>query len=335
MEGNGAVIPPAMRKPSSGDSSTSLLRIESFALTLVPWLLFISVLTGSSFVCLQFQLSASLVAVAAAVLSGLMAFIGLATRGAAPLALGLLCLSAVSISFGVGLYVSETWTEEYFHIVHGATYENRSADSHARKLADASVLIFDRDVGVDVDQAIGYRNSGQTFCVAPVVSRPSISLHGRQGDEDEAKADTPPPALSPRPDARRHGMPSQLLLAANGQRSRSRDVQFWAVGMGCCGDGSDFHCGRALSPKAHSAIVLANQADGYKQAVRMALPIHGLTSAHGAIFVRWVESPTRFQLDLLKSATCAVGVAILVHLLASVPAGIAISRALTLQTMHA
>jgi len=64
----------------------------------------------------------------------------------------------------------------------------------------------------------------------------------------------------------------------------------------------------------------------------MAFPIHGLTSARGAIFVRWVESPPHFQLDLLTSAACVVGVAILVHLLVSVPAGIAISRALPLQS---
>lgn len=303
----------------------SLLRIESFSLALVPWFLFISVLTASSFVCHQFAaLSSALVAGAAAVLAGLMAFIGLAMRDTALLALGLLCLSAVSMSSGIGLYISEMWTYEYFHIVHGATYENRSAQSHAGKLADASVLIFDQDVGVNVEQAIGYRHWGQTFCVAPIV--------GRHGVEDE---EIPAFAFSSRSPVRRSSAPSPLLLAANRPKERPRDVQFWAVGMGCCGARGDFHCGTALSPKAHSAVVLAKQADGYKQAVRMARPIYGLTPAPGAIFVQWVESPLRFRVDLLTSATCGVGVAILVHLVVSVPAGIAISRALTLQNIHA
>lgn len=310
-----------MRKPASREFNTTLLRIDSFALTLVPWLLFISVLISSSFICHQFQVSVALVAGVAAVLSGLMAFIGLAIRGTAPLALGLLCLSAVSMSSGVGLYISEMWTYEYFHMVHGATYENRSADSHAGKLADASVLIFNQDVGVDVEQAVGYRHSGQTFCVAPIVT-----------DEEQ---ETPAVALSARSPARRSSAASPLLLAANRPSGRPNDVQFWAVGMGCCSARGDFHCGRELSPKAHSAIVLAKQEDGYKQAVRMALPIYGLTSAPGAIFVRWVESPLRFRVDLLTSATCVVGVAILVHFVVSVLAGIAISPVLTLQSIHA
>jgi len=232
MESDGAVIPPAMRKPTSRDSSTSLFRIESFALVFVPWLLFISVLTASSFLCQQFRLSASLVAGAAAVLSGLMAFVGLATHGAAPLALGLLCLSAVSISSGIGLYISETWTDEYFHIVQGATYENRSADSHAGKLADASVLLFDHDVGVDAARAIGYRFSGQTFCVAPVMSRPEVSPHGGHGDEyeqeEQEEEEVSAYAFSSRRFTRHHvGATSPRLLKADGQWDRHHDVQFW------------------------------------------------------------------------------------------------------------
>lgn len=326
MERDGAELPPAMRKPSSRDSETFLLRIESFALALIPWFLFTSVLTASSFVCHQFQLSSALVAGVAAAIAGLMALIGIAARDRALLALGLLCLSAVSMSSGIGLYISERWTYEYFHIVQGATYEKLSAHSHAGKLADASVLIFDQDVGVNVEQTIGFRHWGQTFCVAPIV--------GLHEDEDEGE-ETPGVAFSSRSPVRRNSASSPLLLAANRPKEGPRDVQFWAVGMGCCGARGDFHCDSALSPKAHSAVVLAEQADGYKQAVRMAGPIYGLTTVPGAVFVQWVDSPLRFRVDLLTGATCGVGVAILMHLVVSVPAGIAISRSLALRNIHA
>mmetsp|Transcript_74073 Transcript_74073/g.176400 ORF Transcript_74073/g.176400 Transcript_74073/m.176400 type:complete len:306 (+) Transcript_74073:139-1056(+) len=114
--------------------------------------------------------------------------------------------------------------------------------------------------------------------------------------------------------------------------SRSQDrsgdataVKFWAVGMDCCGTRSDFHCNDALDPSAHGAIVLADKAAGYNEAIRMQLPGHELTSEPGALFVRWLSDATDYRSNLLRQSAFVVGLSSSLYLLLAIAVGLVIN----------
>mmetsp|Transcript_8554 Transcript_8554/g.16167 ORF Transcript_8554/g.16167 Transcript_8554/m.16167 type:complete len:323 (+) Transcript_8554:76-1044(+) len=76
---------------------------------------------------------------------------------------------------------------------------------------------------------------------------------------------------------------------------------FWAVGVGCCGDG-EFHCGEVGNPLAKSGV--RELADGRRQMFRLAVlqaeGMYRLTSTH-PLFFYWVQDPIK-QVNAWKMA---------------------------------
>lgn len=148
-----------------------------------------------------------------------------------------------------GNYNYETNLENYWNLALKQEYTNVLPDESAKSHVDASLLIFSPDAKVDVTRPTMFV-AGETYCVAPVVS--SVEL-------TQAK------------------------------------IQYWAVGKDCCDSRQGFACDGAGNPGAHAGIVLHGgddpwdrDAQNYAAATRMAAESLSLTSAEGALFVRWV-----------------------------------------------
>lgn len=84
-------------------------------------------------------------------------------------------------------------------------------------------------------------------------------------------------------------------------------IEFWAVGMGCCGKRADFYCDSAGSSSAKSGIVVfdnngyfeESRLDHYDQARKKAEAEFSLQSVAHPLYVRWVEET---NLDMLSNS---------------------------------
>lgn len=90
-------------------------------------------------------------------------------------------------------------------------------------------------------------------------------------------------------------------------------VQYWAVGVNCCLERGDFECDDAKNPNAHGGIVYDEDNEDiphFKEAVLQAEEAHGLRTPPGALFIRWIASPSKIrdQLWSLGLSLIVVGV---------------------------
>lgn len=89
--------------------------------------------------------------------------------------------------------------------------------------------------------------------------------------------------------------------------SGSKRVEFWATGVGCCGDAGDFYCDSAADAAAHGGIVVFDnegifenaRRDYYEKARRKAEASFGLLSSDEPMYVRWVNED---NLSMLSSS---------------------------------
>lgn len=78
-------------------------------------------------------------------------------------------------------------------------------------------------------------------------------------------------------------------------------VEYWAVGLNCCGTRSNFRCDDAADPTASSGVVLHRPAsrvlpsdyDKFLIAAKEAAAAYDLIAADDPILVRWVKDPTK------------------------------------------
>jgi len=79
--------------------------------------------------------------------------------------------------------------------------------------------------------------------------------------------------------------------------SGTKHVEFWATGIGCCGDAGDFYCDASADPSAHGGIVVFDNTgifenarrDYYEKARKKAEASFGLLSSEEPMYVRWVK----------------------------------------------
>jgi uncharacterized membrane protein len=188
------------------------------------------------------------------------------------LPLGLLCLSAALLGTVFG---GELWLKgwrQYWWLQTGRHVDGTSAATPAASRGDAAVLGFwDQDNGrtingtlVDHLKSAGFKDL-HYYCVAPLIS-------------------------------------ADLAGAANTM------VNYWAVGTDCCQQLGSFTCDASRDPQGGYGIVMLPcthpdcHAEEFAKAVKKAEHEHGLLSAEGARFVRWVKDVSAEERSILVHA---------------------------------
>lgn len=98
-------------------------------------------------------------------------------------------------------------------------------------------------------------------------------------------------------------------------------VQFWAVGLDCCGARGTFVCDDAWNPKAHAGVVIRNSTfyeelrNGYLKAVKLAEVTYDIASNKEPIFVRWVSNPNQVELNIWRAGFGVLLAAIIISAL--------------------
>lgn len=173
---------------------------------------------------------------------------------------------AVAAAFAIGIVNNHTFYSPYLLAESGRFYDGIPANSQATAFSDGGIINFNNDSLLDSTRAVGMVGHGHTYCVAPVLSR---------------TAQVTEPGIPPA-------------------------VQFWAVGMDCCGSRADFQCNSAGEAGTHGGIVLRDSEDfavsslilgthshwdEYMRSIQAASALHELTSADPPVMVRWESDP--------------------------------------------
>lgn len=109
----------------------------------------------------------------------------------------------------------------------------------------------------------------------------------------------------------------------DGSGSDSGKVEYWAVGVNCCQSRGDFECDDSLIIGTRSCIVISqddSDSEHYGSAIHVAEAAHSLTSASGALLVRWVADPQAFQSQLWSSGVQLITAASMLYLIVSIAA---------------
>jgi hypothetical protein len=159
---------------------------------------------------------------------------------------------------------------QYWWWLTGVTYQDmpyNGATTPAIARSDAAWLRFqDGSLSyppslVDTSRSAGYRD-GDIYCAAPILSTEALEAN------------------------------SPLTL-----------VQYWAIGVDCCQGTGSFTCDASRKSTGMYGMVLVDgemscsgcSHERFASAVSKAEALHNLVSADGALFVKWVQSPTTIR----------------------------------------
>jgi len=181
--------------------------------------------------------------------------------------LGFLGIGAVFMGYTAGNRLYERDMGEHWLQGSRVKYENVTATHMADALPDAGIIGFTAGARIDMRRVLGFRPAGTqtTYCVAPVL--------------DDTQA-------------------SEQYTHLWG------DVQFWAVGIDCCGSHWGFWCDDAQVPgTAHNAVVISGVYSSYamerykvfQKAAHNAAAFYHLTTPETPVFVRWVQQTEAAQ----------------------------------------
>lgn len=105
-------------------------------------------------------------------------------------------------------------------------------------------------------------------------------------------------------------------------------VEYWAVGVDCCGARGDFACDDSWDPHAKSGVsvvegppFLPSRHDYYLKAIATAAAAYGLTSSDSPLLIRWVADPQGAQDDAWRAGIGFLIAASCSYLLLSIIAG--------------
>jgi len=171
----------------------------------------------------------------------------------------------------------------------GRRYAEVPAAAAAAAYADAGVVSFAAGAAVDGARSVGLRAFGHTYCVAPVLAQAPGG-----GPADAAAALAPAPAAE-------------------------AVVQFWAVGLDCCGARGHFECDSAADATARGGVVVHGPREGeeaasglllaprvfhegYLRAIAAACSLYALQSAESPVVLRWVSSTDAVLIPWLVEA---------------------------------
>lgn len=157
----------------------------------------------------------------------------------------------------------------YLMGVGGRRYTNISASDKASAHLDAGIITFSEHTVLDDSRSIGFRGFGHTYCAAPIVS-------------------------STAPAAEHSDIPL---------------VEFWAVGIDCCGQRGSFQCDDAGESSAHGGVVLHDPKEegmadmasgiikprffrnGYLRAIEASSALYQLQTVGTPVLVTWSSEP--------------------------------------------
>lgn len=208
----------------------------------------------------------------------------------AEVVLGILTLTAISISLCVGLYAVVRNLSEYRRLSQGASYFNVLPSEPAAGKMDATTLVFTNTTLVDVSRTFGFTDARgpiqRTFCVAPVANG---ELHAKR---------------------------VQFWAAGvNCCEARSN--------FGCFDLHSAGKHGAIVLPKA------AQEDEGFRDAVRGAQAAYLLEAGGPYMLVHWLQDPVGYRDNLWNSSATLFLVFGSVYLVISTMIGIALLPTLT------
>lgn len=189
-------------------------------------------------------------------------------------------LWAVSVCMAAGVILGYIYGNDNYNMHTSYFYNLRDMASYTnvdpgvdqgQGFMDAGTIYFKEGSFVLKRKALAFHN-GHTYCVAPITRSP-------------LELDNP---------AQQNGF--QLATATGYSTGRSGTVDFWAVGIDCCGktgtDGEGFTCGDTNSQVARSGMRLLNSAEreNYLVAVQQWSASIGLPAKH-PLFFTWVKDP--------------------------------------------
>lgn len=125
-------------------------------------------------------------------------------------------------------------------------------------------------------------------------------------------------------------------------KSSTARVEFWAIGLNCCGRLSNFQCDDAGLPTNHDGFVVPDPRDGdvwfdqvgkyfapsisrkdlFMKSIKSAEAIHSVASSDRAVLVRWSSAS---RTDLIQKGRLAIGLFLGLSVLVSVAASVALS----------
>lgn len=188
------------------------------------------------------------------------------------LPLGMLCLLAVLMGSYVGREGWGSHWRQYWWLQTGLRTTSTSASTSAAARVDSVVIQFNTNgqttarTLVDDMRSAGYQEEHR-YCVAPVLDPTSAGA-------------------------------SEAV------------VNYWAIGVDCCGELGSFTCDASRSHKGGYGVVMLDggypcpgcNADKFRAAVAKAEAMHGLVSAPGAMYVRWVSDVSAVEFEILLGA---------------------------------
>lgn len=168
-------------------------------------------------------------------------------------------------------------TAKFFTYQEMASYVNiNPSKDKGQSYMDAGVIYFNDGSVVNKSRAIAFHN-GLTYCVAPILHKPTMDASALQTVNG-------------------FGLPA------------SGTVDFWAVGINCCGqNGEQFSCGESGSSLARSGMRLLDDTarSMYLLAVQEWSATTGLPVRH-PLFFHWVVEPIGYMESFEHKAWAAL-----------------------------
>lgn len=96
-------------------------------------------------------------------------------------------------------------------------------------------------------------------------------------------------------------------------QSMTSRVEYWAVGVDCCGARGNFQCWDATESTARGGIVLATPDDMYMKAVNQAEAAYDLVSSDDPLFIQWVVNPQKVQEEMYTTGLYLTGALCVLH----------------------
>jgi hypothetical protein len=263
-----------------------LVRAWEVRTSLLSWCIFTLTVCLLAFALEEFPALVWVLLTLCVMLSLLFVLLGITSSRNEHIATGLLCLASMGLAALIGLYVSEEFMRDYWHLKDGADYQNVLPSQKGSSHADASEISFVRDAFVDTQRTVGWMNGGSTWCVAPVAGGGAYSVAVEYWAVGE-----------------------NCCLSRSGFN---------------CDDSADANAKKAWIPASLSE--KSQEVENYREAIKQAEKVYAIKSQPGAILVRWLKDPGSLTSDLWTTAVTIVVLAIVLHLLGSVGTSVIIKR---------
>lgn len=217
-------------------------------------------------------------------------------RNTGDVALGVLCIIAIVISTGVGVYAEVANLAEYARLNNGYSYFNVLPNEPALGKNDATVVEFLNNTFVSTTQSFGHIDTSSEllkhYCVAPILSS-DMNITGGSGQNTAGNAQSTSGGSS----SNSTGTSGNSSNTSQSSTSGSNQIQYFAAGIDCCGLTGGFNCFPPPSG-AHGGIVLPtamhNHAS-YQAAIAGLEATYGVQAAPGAILLHWVSNPGNYK----------------------------------------